>query len=97
MPWWSSEQCSHVVEGVLPGWQVELVTPPEGAGPGDRVTVEGFPGEPEEQLNPKKKHFEQMSPDLATNGERVACYKGVPLQTQAGVCTVLSIVGGGIK
>ena len=59
------------------GWQVELVTPPEGATPGDRVTVEGFSGEPEEQLNPKKKQFEQISPDLATNNERVACYRGV--------------------
>ena len=79
------------------GWQVELVTPPEGATPGDRVTVEGFSGEPEEQLNPKKKQFEQISPDLATNNERVACYRGSALQTQMGVCTVPSIMGGGIK
>lgn len=41
--------------------QVELVEPPEGSGPGDRVTVEGYDGEPDDQLNPKKKIFEQVS------------------------------------
>jgi methionyl-tRNA synthetase len=76
---------------------VELVTPPEGAAPGDRVSAAGFPGEPEEQLNPKRKQFEQISPDLRTDAQRVACYRGVPLQTPAGPCTVPSIVGGGIK
>ena len=35
--------------------QVEFVQPPEGAAVGDRVTAEGFPGEPDEVLNPKKK------------------------------------------
>ena len=40
--------------------QVELVEPPEGSSPGDRVSVQGFQGEPDEQLNPKKKIFEQV-------------------------------------
>lgn len=35
--------------------------PPEGSAPGDRVTVQGFEEEPDEQLNPKKKIFEQVS------------------------------------
>ena len=39
----------------------------------------------------------QVQPDLATNGERLACYKGSPLLTSAGPCSVRSIVGGGIK
>ena len=77
--------------------QVQLVQPPEGSAPGDRVTAEGFDGVPEEQLNPKNKVFEQIQPDLLTNAECVACYKGLPLRTQAGVCTVTSIVGGSIK
>jgi hypothetical protein len=42
-------------------FQVELVEPPEGAAPGERVTFEGFPGEADEQLNPKKKIFETVS------------------------------------
>jgi hypothetical protein len=44
---------------VLP--QVELVEPPAGAAVGERVRVEGFAGEPDEQLNPKKKVFEAVS------------------------------------
>ncbi len=71
--------------------------PPEGSAPGERVTAEGFDGEPEEQLNPKKKVFEQIQPDLLTNAESVACYKGQPLRTQSGVCRVSSIVDGSIK
>lgn len=39
----------------------------------------------------------QVQPDLATNGERQACYRGVPLQTAAGPCMVASVVGGSIK
>ena len=34
--------------------------PPEGSSPGDRVKVQGFEGEPDDQLNPKKKIFEQV-------------------------------------
>lgn len=80
-----------------PSSQVELVEPPPGAAVGERVTVEGFPGEPDEQLNPKKKVFEAVQPDLATSAERVACYKGVPLMTSAGPCTAPSVAGGSIR
>ena len=41
--------------------------------------------------------FETVQVDLNTNRELVACYKGVPLATAAGVCTVMSIAGGSIK
>lgn len=40
--------------------QVELVEPPAGSKPGERVTCAGYSGEPDEQLNPKKKIFEQV-------------------------------------
>lgn len=33
----------------------EILTPPADSKPGDMVTVEGFPGTPDPQLNPKKK------------------------------------------
>jgi hypothetical protein len=46
--------------------QVELVEPPAGAAVGERVGVEGFAGEPDEQLNPKKKVFEAVSPELSS-------------------------------
>jgi len=59
--------------------KVEILLPPEGAVPGDRVVCEGFPGEPDAQLNPKKKIFEEVAPDLRTNHDGVFVYKGVPI------------------
>lgn len=59
--------------------KVEVLVPPSDAVPGDLVTCEGYPREPEAQLNPKKKIFETCAPDLKTNEEKVACYKGSPL------------------
>uniref|UniRef100_A0A182MYE4 tRNA-binding domain-containing protein n=1 Tax=Anopheles dirus TaxID=7168 RepID=A0A182MYE4_9DIPT len=55
--------------------RVEILAPPEGAVPGDLVHVEGFPRVPDTVMNPKKKIFETVAPDLKTNGELVACYK----------------------
>jgi methionyl-tRNA synthetase len=77
--------------------QVELCEPPAGAAIGERVTVEGYSGEPDEQLNPKKKVFEQVQPDLQTNNDLLACYKGVPLMTSAGPVRVASVAGASIK
>lgn len=71
--------------------QVELVDPPAGAQVGERVTFAGFPGEPDAQLNPKKKIFEDVKPRLHTNASRVAQYKDVPFMTSAGPCTVVSL------
>jgi methionyl-tRNA synthetase len=77
---------------------VEFVEPPAGAVVGERVFVEGFTeNEPDEVLNPKKKVWEAVQPDLKTDEGKNACYKGVALRTAAGVCTVKSVVGGSIK
>ncbi|XP_031550223.1 tyrosine--tRNA ligase, cytoplasmic-like [Actinia tenebrosa] len=69
------------------------LSPPEGCKPGDRVTVEGYDhkklGEPDEQLNPKKKIFETLKPDLLVSSEGVAQYKGSPLTTTMGKITSL--------
>lgn len=59
--------------------KVEVLVPPVEAIPGDLISCEGYPREPEPQLNPKKKIFETCAPDLLTNQDRVACYKGSPL------------------
>lgn len=59
--------------------KVEVLIPPNGARPGELVICEGYPREPEPQLNPKKKIFETCAPDLKTNGECIVCYKGSPL------------------
>jgi aminoacyl tRNA synthase complex-interacting multifunctional protein 1 len=48
---------------------VELVTPPEGAKAGERVFFEGWRGEPEGVLNPKKKQWEMIQPGFTTTAE----------------------------
>lgn len=55
--------------------KVEVLTPPPGSVPGDLVHCEGYERRPDAQMNPKKKIFETVAPDLHTNGELVACYK----------------------
>lgn len=52
-----------------------------------RVTVVGYDGEPatENQII-KKKMLETILPDLKTNNQGVATYKGIPLSTSAGKC-----------
>eukprot|EP01114_Cavostelium_apophysatum_P004524 TRINITY_DN1480_c0_g1_i1.p1 TRINITY_DN1480_c0_g1~~TRINITY_DN1480_c0_g1_i1.p1 ORF type:complete len:715 (+),score=239.77 TRINITY_DN1480_c0_g1_i1:117-2261(+) len=77
--------------------KVELVTPPSGAKVGERVTFEGFSGDSDAQLNPKHKVWEAVQPDLKSNSDLTATYKGVPFTTSAGVCTVKSIANGSIK
>ncbi|CZS89217.1 related to tRNA binding protein ARC1 [Rhynchosporium agropyri] len=48
---------------------VELVTPPSDAPAGERVYFEGWQGEPEGQLNPKKKQFEAIQPGFTTTSD----------------------------
>lgn len=47
--------------------KVELVAPPEGAIAGERVYFEGYKGEPEAVLNPKKKVWEGIQPGFSTS------------------------------
>jgi len=59
---------------------VELVNVPEQAEAGDRVYFEGWKGEPEGVLNPKKKVWETLQPGFTTTQEREVGFdvKGVP-------------------
>ncbi|NXV74500.1 AIMP1 protein, partial [Atlantisia rogersi] len=78
--------------------KVEILAPPPGAVPGDRITFEGFPGDPEKELNPKKKIWERIQPDLQTNDQCVAMYKGVPFEVKGkGVCRAETMANSGIK
>lgn len=66
---------------------VEILDVPSDAVPGDRVVVPGFEGEPDGQINPKKKILERILPDLRTDASCNACYKGKPLTVVGkGVC-----------
>ncbi|PSR82368.1 hypothetical protein BD289DRAFT_371344 [Coniella lustricola] len=89
---------------------VELVAPPEGAAAGERVFFEGFKGEPEKQLNPKKKVWEMFQPGFTTteslevgfNPGEVKELEGKEglgkLVTEAGgVCTVKTLKGATVR
>ncbi|XP_059153104.1 aminoacyl tRNA synthase complex-interacting multifunctional protein 1-like [Physella acuta] len=58
--------------------KTEILVPPTDSVIGDRVTFDDYPGTPEAQLNPKKKIWETLKPDVRTNEDRVATYKGAP-------------------
>ncbi|KAG7485352.1 aminoacyl tRNA synthase complex-interacting multifunctional protein 1 [Solea senegalensis] len=78
--------------------KVEILDPPGGAVPGERVTFQGFPGEPDKELNPKKKVWEQVQPDLHTDGQCVATYKGAAFEVAGkGVCKAQTMSNSGIK
>lgn len=74
------------------GDQVKFIDPPAGAQVGERIMVEGFDGEPatENQVL-KKKMLDVIFPDLKTNSDGIATYKGVALTTQAGPCRALDL------
>lgn len=67
--------------------KVKFIEPPVGAAIGERVTVEGYDGEPatENQVI-KKKMLEAIFPDLKTDESGLPTYKGVVLSTSAGPC-----------
>merc|ERR1711936_245044 len=52
--------------------EVEPLSAPEGSNPGDRCLIEGYEGEPDEQLNPKKKVWEKLAEDFKTSNDCVA-------------------------
>ena len=75
--------------------KTEFVEPPVDATVGERVFVDGFSGDPatENQVG-KKKMLDKIFPDLKTNNDGVATYKGVALTTSAGVCKAQTGLSG---
>ncbi|ODV84497.1 hypothetical protein CANARDRAFT_200595 [[Candida] arabinofermentans NRRL YB-2248] len=55
--------------------KVEFVNPPIGSKPGDKIFFEGYDGEPEKVLNPKKKIWETCQPNFSTNESFEVIYK----------------------
>ncbi|CAD7684966.1 unnamed protein product [Nyctereutes procyonoides] len=77
--------------------KVEILAPPTGSVPGDKIVSDAFPGEPDKELNPKK-IWEQIQLDLYTNDECVAIYKGAPFEVKGkGVCRAQTMTNSGIK
>lgn len=89
---------------------VELVNPPADAKAGERVYFEGWQGEPEKVLNPKKKIWETFQPGFTTtDGLEVAFDAGVVealegksglgklVTASGGVCKVASLKGAQVR
>lgn len=88
---------------------VELVNVPEAAKAGDRIFFEGWEGEPEAVLNPKKKIWENCQVGFTTTDscevgfdagavEQLEGKTGLgKLQTKTGMCTVLSLKGATVR
>ena len=76
---------------------VELLIPPPGSVVGDVVYVQGHQGTPEVQLNPKKKIFEKIAPDLKTGEDLVARYKEAAWLTSKGEVKSKSLKGAAVK
>ncbi|KAL8793688.1 MAG: hypothetical protein Q9195_003737 [Heterodermia aff. obscurata] len=92
---------------------VELVSPPEGAEAGERVYFDGWEGEPEGVLNPKKKVWEMCQVGFTTTESREVAFDGDAVEqlreegrgkgvrklvtTGRGVCTVKSLKGASVS
>ncbi|CAE6347381.1 unnamed protein product [Rhizoctonia solani] len=85
---------------------IEIVHPPEGSKPGDRVYFEGerFAGaQPLSQLNPKKKIFETIQPGFTTLESRECAWidpvtKSVhKIVSERGACAAPSFVGASLS
>ncbi|EFP89617.1 methionyl-tRNA synthetase [Puccinia graminis f. sp. tritici CRL 75-36-700-3] len=84
---------------------VELVAPPPGSEPGDRIYFEGFENHnPIEQLNPKKKQFETIQPNFTTLDTKEACWtdphnehKAHRIMSSKGVCCAPTFVGASLS
>ena len=81
--------------------RVELVRPPPGAAPGAVVSVAGFAAAdpaapPPEEVDLKKSPvWPAVAAELGTDADRVACYRGVPLEVAGvGVCAADTVAGG---
>lgn len=78
--------------------KVECILPPATAVPGDLVHCDGYNRNPDAQLNPKKKVWESVAPDLKTNNDLIACYKGTPLQVPGkGSLKAATLKGANVK
>ena len=57
-----------------------------------------LPGVPDEQLSSKKRTWEQIQPDLYTDENKVATYKGTPFKVEGkGVCVAPTLSKTPIK
>lgn len=76
----------------------ELLTPPTGSTPGDRVTFLNYPGDPDRELQSKQRVWELLQPDLQVDSKGVANYKGCGFEVKGkGLCRVPSLTNCAIR
>ncbi|KAK5625058.1 hypothetical protein RRF57_000774 [Xylaria bambusicola] len=88
---------------------VELVTPPSDSKAGDRVCFDGWRGEPEGVLNPKKKIWETFQPGFTTTDNLEVAFDGSVVEAagkaevgklrtaSGGTCTVKTLKGATVR
>ncbi|KAI0868915.1 hypothetical protein GGS24DRAFT_480566 [Hypoxylon argillaceum] len=88
---------------------VELVTPPVDAKAGERVCFDGWRGEPEGVLNPKKKIWETFQPGFTTTDALEVAFDGSAVEAagkaevgklttaSGGTCTVQTLKGATVR
>ncbi|XP_033839609.1 aminoacyl tRNA synthase complex-interacting multifunctional protein 1-like [Periophthalmus magnuspinnatus] len=77
---------------------IELLTPPPGSTPGDRITFLNFPGEPDKELPSKERVFERLQPDLCVDSKGVAQYKGCGFEVKGkGLCRAPTLINCSIR
>ncbi|KAI1809940.1 hypothetical protein GGS20DRAFT_580285 [Poronia punctata] len=88
---------------------VELVTPPADSTAGDRVCFDGWRGDPEGVLNPKKKIWETFQPGFTTTDRLEVAFDGSAVEAagkaeigklttaSGGVCTVKTLKGATVR
>ncbi|KAF5275862.1 hypothetical protein FQR65_LT04100 [Abscondita terminalis] len=77
---------------------IEVLIPPAGCKPGEEVHCSGYTRNPDLIMNPKKKIFETVVPDLSTNDLLQACYKGVPFNVPGkGIIMAKTLINCPIK
>ena len=91
------ESQAMVLCGTGADGKTEFVVPPEGVPNGERVAFDAFPGEADEQLNPKKKVWEAVQPGFEITGDGTATYKGCVFTTTKGPCKLTTLKAGSIK
>ncbi|XP_061566065.1 aminoacyl tRNA synthase complex-interacting multifunctional protein 1-like [Cololabis saira] len=75
-----------------PDDRVEVLAPPTGSAPGDRVSFLTYPGEPDRELRANQRVWERLLPDLTVDGRGVANYKGCGFQVKGkGLCRAPSL------
>ncbi|XP_005995642.1 tyrosine--tRNA ligase, cytoplasmic [Latimeria chalumnae] len=78
--------------------KLELLDPPEGSAPGDRVFIEEHnTGSPDDELKLKKKVFEKLQADFKISDDCIAQWRQKNFMTKLGCITCKSLKGGNIS